>query len=295
MANFLQWNVAGLMSNLEDFKLLLNVHAPKLFALQETLLAEDKTISFAGYHLYRRKLDKACSDRGVALLVSNSVAHSSVVLQTHIEAIAARVTVDNKTYTFCNIYMSPNKTFTRASIEDLFEQLPRPVVLMGDFNAHNPVWGSDLPNHRGELLENIFDLRNLCVLNDGSVTFLHRANNATSCLDLTVVDPAIAIDFHWSVLEDTHGSDHYPVLLTKVTSEEEDLPQKLNLKKADWPKFDHECRGRIREETIFSEGSIPVESFTRVLMDIAEDCIPKSSTSNKRTKVPWFNDEFKLT
>ena len=29
-------------------------------------------------------------------------------------------------------------------------------------------------------------------------------------------------------------------------------------------------------------------------MDIAEDCIPKSSLSNKHTKVPWFNDECKL-
>ena len=64
---FLHWNIDGVISNLEDLKLLLNLHCPKVFALQETLLAEDKNISFAGYHLYRRKLDKACSDRGVAL------------------------------------------------------------------------------------------------------------------------------------------------------------------------------------------------------------------------------------
>ena len=294
MANFLHWNIDGVIANLEDLKLLLNYYCPKVFALQETLLSEDKNISFAGYHLYRTKYNNTCSDRGVALLISNSVAHSIVDLNTHIEAIAARVTVDNKTYTFCNIYLSPSKTFTRASIEDLFEQLPGPVVLMGDFNAHSPVWGSDTQSQRGKLLEKVFDLRNLCVLNDGSMTFLHRAYNTSSCLDLTVVDPAIVLDFKWSVLEDTHGSDHFPVLLTKVSMEEEDLPQRLNLNKADWPKFDHECRGRLREEAIFSEGSIPVESFTRVLMDIAEDCIPKSSISNKRTKVPWFNDECKL-
>ena len=118
-------------------------------------------------------------------------------------------------------------------------------------------------------------IRNLCVLNDGSKTYVHRYGDTTSALDLTVVDPSLVLDFNWTILDDLHGSDHYPVLLTG-TSNEEDSPERLNLKKADWPKFESECRGRIREETIFSGNSIPIQAFTRILNDISEDCIPRT-------------------
>ena len=64
------------------------------------------------------------------------------------------------------------------------------------------------------ILSIFFSLRNLCVLNDGSSTFLRDYSNYTSCLDLTVVDPAIVLDFDWSVLNDSHGSDHFPVFFS---------------------------------------------------------------------------------
>ena len=288
MAKFLQWNIRSVNSNYEDLKLLVHEHQPKVIALQDTV----KNFSFAGYDIFFKKLANDCNPGGVALMIENSLVSSEINLLTELEANAARVSIGNKTFTFCSLYLYPSITYSKAIIEDLFDQLPRPAIIMGDFNAHNPLWGSTTSNRRGKDLEDIFNLRNMIVLNDGSHTYLHRTNNTASFLDLTVVDPTVVLDFKWSVLEDTHGSDHYPILLEGESLEEEDVSEKFNFKKANWDSFSENCRGRIKEESIFDDNSCPVESITRILCDIADDeCIPKSKYTGRRTKVPWFNDK----
>ena len=287
MAKFLQWNIRSVYSNFEDLKLLVQDHKPKVIALQDTV----KDFTFAGYHVYHRKLNNDSSPGGVALMVENSLVSSEIDLLTDLEASAARVSVGKKTFTFCSLYLYPSTNYSKAIIEHLFDQLPRPAVIMGDFNAHNPLWGSSSSNRRGRDLEDIFTLRNMIVLNDGTHTYLHRTNNTESYLDLTVVDPSVVLDFNWSVLEDTHGSDHYPILLEAPLLDDEDTSERFNFKKADWDSYSENCRGRIKEESIFDNGSCPVESITRVLSDIADDCIPKSRATGRRTKVPWFNDQ----
>ena len=137
MAKFLHWNLNGINTHYEDLKLLIHEYQPKIVALQETL---QDSFSFAGYNMYHKK--ETTNARGISLMIDNSLVSSEVVLQTNLEAIAARVTVCKKTYTFCNLYLSPSKTYSKASIEDILDQLPCPVVLMGDFNAHHPLWGS---------------------------------------------------------------------------------------------------------------------------------------------------------
>ena len=287
MANnhFIHWNICGVGSHWEDLKLLIQEYHPKVVALQETLR---DSFTLAGYEIFHKKVNPC--DRGVSLMVDSSLASSVVPLHTDLEATAARVSVGNKVYTFCNLYLSPSKQHSKASIENLLDQLPRPAVMMGDYNAHHPLWGSTSSNQLGTDLEEIFSLRNLCVLNDGTPTRLHYNGTAT-CIDLTVVDPSIVLDFEWSVLDDSHGSDHYPVLLKSVSAEEEDSEARYNLNKANWPVYEEHCRGRIRDEAVFREGTCPVESLTHILSDIVEDCIPKSNNKNRRTKVPWFNND----
>ena len=298
MAKFLQWNVRGVSSNWEELSTLINEHCPDVIALQETKSNSD--FKLKGFDCYHTKINPNPSVGGVSLLVNCSLVSSEVNLQTDLEAKAVKISIGNKTYTVCSVYLSPSENYTKTSIENLLDQLPRPAILMGDFNAHNPLWGSASRDTRGKDLEEIFDLLNLCVLNDGTHTRLDsrvirgRVNNTTSALDLTVVDPSVVLDFNWAVLDDTHGSDHYPILLTSTTTDGEDVPERFNLNKAKWPEFEENCRGRIKDETIFASDSCPVESFTRILTDIANDCIPKTSLRNRRTKVPWFNDECRV-
>jgi len=77
---------------------------------------------------------------GVAILIKNTLAHKNIELSTSLQAVAVRATCF-KTVTFCSLYLPLSLKWNKTDIEDLLNQLPPPVVLMGDFNAHSRDWG----------------------------------------------------------------------------------------------------------------------------------------------------------
>ena len=78
------------------------------------------------------------------LLINKSYLFSEVHLNTRLQTVAARVTL-NKVVTFCSIYLPPSD---HVDVINLIEQLPSPFVLWGDFNGHSPVWGNESYNSR---------------------------------------------------------------------------------------------------------------------------------------------------
>ena len=105
-------------------------------------------------------------------------------------------------------------------MENLLDQLPRPFLLLGDFNAHSPVWGDSRQDCRGKLIESILQDNDLILLNSKSPTFVHSASNSTSAIDIAVASPTIALDFQWSV-HDVKGktSREFPGLMKSVSKQ----------------------------------------------------------------------------
>jgi hypothetical protein len=64
--------------------------------------------------------------------------HSQIDLNTNLQAIAVQLSL-NKTITLCSIYIPPNYQLQSQEIINLIQQLPIPFLIMGDFNAHNPL------------------------------------------------------------------------------------------------------------------------------------------------------------
>jgi len=73
---------------------------------------------------------------GVGILVENTTPHQQLHINTGLQAIALRATC-HKTITICSIYLSPSTACNDTELEDLIGQLPPPVLLLGDFNAHS--------------------------------------------------------------------------------------------------------------------------------------------------------------
>ena len=82
-------------------------------------------------------------------------------------------------------------------------------MILGDFNAHTSLWGSDQVTDKGKVVEDVLSNLNLCILNDGSNTYLHPGNGSYSSIDLT----SLLLDFHWTVHDDLCGSDHFPIIV----------------------------------------------------------------------------------
>ena len=110
-------------------------------------------------------------------------------------------------------------------------------MMLGDFNSHNPLWGSDHITPKGRVIENFISQNDLCLFNDGSYTFLHSGNGSYSAIDLSFASPTLFDGFSWEVHDDCCGSDHFPIILRALEDDNHTKQQRWKFKKADWTTF----------------------------------------------------------
>jgi hypothetical protein len=223
--------------------------------------------------------------------VNNRAPHRIIPLNTNLQAIAVSVTL-HRVITFCSIYIPPNTNLSPNELDTLVQQLPAPFVLLGDFNAHNILWGSNYISDRGRKIEDFVTRHDLCLFNTKSPTYLHPGTGTYTCIDLTICSPSLLLDYNWEVADDLHSSDHFPISLKNTNVTIDDAIPQWNLKKADWAKFETLCTTRLNRNTVLNDND-PIRQFTSVLIEIAEESIPKSSTNYQRTPKPWFTKECK--
>lgn len=291
MASFIQWNCRGLKSNRSDLDLLISKFNPSAICLQETLLHRD-LYPFRGYVAYHLKASTDVLGRphgGVSIFIKTSVPQNTITLQTPLKAVAARITL-KKTITLCNIYISPSDHFTYYDLENLIHQLPVPYIIFGDFNAHNTIWGGNCTDPRGRILEDFIIKNDVCLMNAGQYTYIHPGYGTQTAIDLTMCHSSLYLDYNWDTYKDTCGSDHLPIILTSCDSRPQEKITQWQLHKANWELFKLLCEielSKINWETHCD----PMELFTSTLEAIAEQTIPKSSTSISSYSKPWFDEE----
>ena len=130
---------------------------------------------------------------GVAVFVRNDISIESVPLTTRLQAVAVKI-YHPMTATFCNVYL-PDFSWEKEDLIDLVSQLPQPFILLGDFNSHNPLWGSVRLDPRGRLVESFLNDSETVLLNDGSPTYLNTGTGNFSSIDLSISSPALAVQF----------------------------------------------------------------------------------------------------
>ena len=110
---------------------------PQVVAVQECQLRKDKIINLTGFPGITKSSPGDNATRGVTLCINKSVLFSEIKLNTDLHAVTVRVSAKE---TVCNIYLPPSLDVNFSDLEHLIEQLPAPFVL-GDLNAHSPLWG----------------------------------------------------------------------------------------------------------------------------------------------------------
>ena len=87
--------------------------------------------------------------------------------------ILVAVTIStSKTMTICSLYLPPSDNLNSVSLSRLINQLPTPFVICGDFNCHSITWDCEKNNSRGDRIDDFITENNICLLNDGSYTYL---------------------------------------------------------------------------------------------------------------------------
>ena len=125
------------------------------------------------------------------------------------------------------------------------------------------------------MLEKLFSTMNLCVLNNGSVTYSHPTTGSSSELYLSVCSPYLVLDYEWSTHDDLCGSDHFSVIITATGRDEDPSLNGWNFGKADCLSFRVLCQSRLTKEAVLSVED-PPSKFTSLLIKSAEESIPKT-------------------
>ena len=156
----LQWNLNGYNNNLHELQLLIKSHSPDIIALQETHLHSDN-IKLGNYsHKVFNTFSTGYAKGGVALLIKNSIEHTFLPQQSNLCSVGALITSECSFHIF-SIYISPTQTIPIDDIADLINNSSFPVILLGDFNAHSTIWGSQSTNQRGKVIENLIISSNI--------------------------------------------------------------------------------------------------------------------------------------
>ena len=82
--------------------------------------------------------------------------------------------------------------------------------------------------------------------------YCHPASGSKSMLDLSVADPSLFLDLTWTVVDDLHGSDHFPVLLQFSQVEKAPDVGRWDFRNVNWDLYSDLCASAIAEEAVFS-------------------------------------------
>lgn len=178
--------------------------------------------------------------------------------------------------------------------------LPPPVAVLGDFNIHHSSWGCYQNDSLSSAFLDLVDDHNLCILNDGSPTRrVLPGQNPKSAVDLSLCTPATSSRLTWLTLCNTHGSDHFPILMSFPDSSNYILPPrnprlKFNLSKADWTLFSQSV-----DALLVHLSPVPHENthaaysiFRNALLSAAETAIPtKNASRGKIPSLPWWDSD----
>jgi hypothetical protein len=170
----------------------------------------------------------------------------------------------------------------------LISQLPPPLILLGDFNAKNILWGAAITDERGRLISDVCAGFDMILLSSGARTHLCLMSWTLSALDLTFCSLGLAVHLEWSILADLHGSDHYALNLHAATRFPI-LSRHPNwiIRHADWESFSVSyIRGPRISISGFYGWTLHERCFTGRQLHI-----PLSSSRPRRLPVPWWTYE----
>ena len=297
-SDIIHWNCRGIKNKSHELEIIVSECKAQVICLQETKLSNDQKIHLKGFDCFYK--NKALepgqhAQGGVAILASKKCSKSEIKLNTALQAVAISIKL-HKRITICSFYCPPSKAadFSQAEFENLLDQLPKPFLVLGDFNAHNRLWYGKKENKRGEILEAVLNERDIFFLDKDKDTHYYTDGNQlkSSHIDLSLCSTNLLLDFEWGMFDQLMDSDHYPIWLRSGRKRKPNCFPKWVLDKANWPKFSEKAipKMSVNEFDSVQEAAQYCKSF---IIDAAKDSIPKSSGKSTEYNSPWFNEDCK--
>lgn len=291
----LQWNMRGINNKKHELTYLLNRHSPSIIAISETWLKPGFHFRLPGYACFRD--DGDIGYQGSALFIKHPSRASLISLPPHnhnFNIIAVRA----YNISLVSLYIPHPHVSYIPEIKSILASLQLPFVILGDFNCHHPVWGSTRVDNFATRILDLLDSLNICILNDGSPTRRTAPDQNRSAVDLSLCSSSIASELNWNILPNSHGSDHFPILITfnsldNISPKRNPPLLEYRTSKADWAGFSTSMdASSLRLPTVTSHNVLNVYSdFNKALIKAAKENIPPKIIKKRRISPPWWDSE----
>lgn len=266
--------------------------------LNETWLKDHQNFSIPGYNFYNK--NSVNSHNGVAILIKPFLKYT--VLDTpfyeDIQTIALSLSTEIGAMTVLCVYCPQRGSHIRINkLRNIIRDLPKPILVSGDFNAHHIAFGCYSTKSRGEDLYNLIDDCELCILNDGNFTTVNRPTCNPSAIDVTFISANLAPLCEWSVHDDAMGSYHYPTitkLALNIDKYQINAPvERFLYNKTDWNRFQELSKTYFQDMSVSDDDPLfSYLDFCTRLDGLKQAVVPRFvKTTNFRTKppAPWWN------
>lgn len=291
----IQWNCRSVNSKKSDLIHIINKYHPTIVCLQETWLKPESIFKIQGYSCIRE--DRSDGYGGVAILVKHPFPFSHVNISSHDKNFSIIAIIVNN-ICFVSIYI-PHPSFQiLKEVKNILESLPKPILVLGDFNAQHQSWGSSNNNNYGHEVLDIVDSLNLCILNNCTPTRRTNINEGKSAPDLSISSPSLASSLIWQTLNSTYGSDHFPILINlpfkNFNKTKTSFRIKYQLASADWDLYKATLDNKISTLSILSQGDeyLSAEAFAHAIIETANEVFPsKKPSTNNIPLPPWWDSE----
>lgn len=299
MTLFIQWNINGFYKRSVGINRIIYDLQPSILCLQETNLKINHSASIKNYTGYFKiRTDALRASGGVATFIKDTIDSENIPITSDFEVIATLVKLQ-KPLCICNIYIPDSKIFTKQHLKNLIKQLPKPFVLLGDFNSRNTSWGCNYTDNRGQMVEEFLEEETLILLNNNEPTRHNVSNGNFSAIDLTITNINSTTLFDWQVLPAYSDSDHWPIGIQYQNHLiEKKCSTKWNLKNPNWDLFSEKIEFELSQNPLdlHSYGNqleidTIVRKFTDIIIEAANLSIGLKTYKDTKKSVPWWNKE----
>ncbi|XP_054708474.1 uncharacterized protein LOC129218271 [Uloborus diversus] len=237
------------------------------------------------------------------IFITNKNIHPTVIAAKQ-NFIALSISTEKGDIVFVSMYISPSEDPNPAlfDLENFLRTYRHHKILIGgDFNGKNTVWGSNLTDSRGRLLYELFTKYSIIVLNtDNKIpTFLSYDETREGFPDLTCCSPNLLQDIsNWDILPDDSQSDHRYIrtrfdfnLLTSPYN-------RFKTSHGHYQKFGNLIRQWLLAHpfhVVHDKASFNrfMSEFIPFIQSSMSKCFKNITIKNNNLKLHWWNSELK--
>lgn len=302
----LYWNARSINRRKRDLPILLK--DTDIFLCVESWLSDSGTSQDSVFVPGFVQLQKNRSNSrggGILIMMRKFIAFKEIHIDSphpSIELCKVRLTNTNLSLDIVVCYRAPG-ILSQEIFDDLISKVDNniPSIFVGDFNSHNIIWNSVITDNNGEKLANSIYDHNLFLHNPDTFTRVNPSDGSHSNIDLAFSTLNIAEKIHINVLDETLGSDHYPIrcLIDLDKNMYKKKSFKIKTKRTNWEKFTENLNSNFDSFLTSEFSNLSAEKKYEIFTDNVINSLKMSTPIKKpidpskyKNPVPWWDAEY---